>query len=88
MKTTIEFEDELYRQLKATAALRGRKVKDLVEEAVRMVLHSSWKPVDPSIRVELPLIPTRRKAPLDIPDDIAARLDSLSDREGHAASLR
>lgn len=88
MKTTIDFEDELYRQLKATAALRGRKVRDLVQDGVRMVLQNSWKPVDPSVRVELPLIPTRRKTPLDIPDDIAARLDSFSDREGHAASLR
>ena len=30
MKTTIEIPDELYRQTKATAALRGESVKDLV----------------------------------------------------------
>lgn len=38
MKATIEFDDALYRQLKAEAALRGRTVKDLVAEAVQHVL--------------------------------------------------
>jgi hypothetical protein len=38
MKATIEFDDALYRQLKAVAALRGRKVKDLVTEGVRLML--------------------------------------------------
>ena len=32
MKTTIELSDELFRKVKAEAALRGRKLKDLVEE--------------------------------------------------------
>jgi hypothetical protein len=31
MKTTIEVSDDLYRRAKAEAALRGRKLKDLVE---------------------------------------------------------
>ena len=35
MKTTVEVPDDLYR--KAKAALRGRKVRDLVEEALRLV---------------------------------------------------
>jgi hypothetical protein len=35
MKTTVELSDELYRRVKA---LRGRKLKDLVEEGVRLVL--------------------------------------------------
>ena len=38
MKTTIEVPDELYRRAKAEAALRGRRVKDLVEEGLRRVL--------------------------------------------------
>jgi hypothetical protein len=88
MKATIEFEDELYRRLKATAALRGKKVRELVNEGVRLVLQNSWRSAGESGSVELPLIPTVRKTPLDIPDDIAARLDASSDLEGHAASLR
>ena len=49
MKTTVELSDELYRRVKADAALRGRKVKDLVEEGMRLLLKTSRK--------------TRRKTP-------------------------
>jgi len=38
MKTTIEVPDDLYRKAKATAALQGRKLKDLIEEGLRLVL--------------------------------------------------
>jgi hypothetical protein len=38
MKTTVEVPDELYRRAKAEAALRGRKLRDLVEEGLRLVL--------------------------------------------------
>ena len=38
MKTTFDIPDDLYRRAKAEAALRGRKLKDLVEEGLRTVL--------------------------------------------------
>jgi hypothetical protein len=41
MKTTVELPDELYRRAKAEAALRGRKLKDLVEEGLRLVLEGT-----------------------------------------------
>lgn len=34
MKTTVEVSDALYRRAKSEAALRGRKLKDLVEEGL------------------------------------------------------
>ena len=40
MKTTIDVPDDLYRRAKAEAALRGRKLKDLVEEGLRLVLET------------------------------------------------
>ncbi len=40
MKTTVEVPDDLYRRAKAEAALRGRKLRDLVEEGLRLVLDS------------------------------------------------
>ena len=43
MKTTIELPDELYRQAKAMAALDGRKLKDLVEQGLRLVLKARRK---------------------------------------------
>jgi hypothetical protein len=43
MKTTVELPDALYRRAKAEAALRGRKLEDLVEEGLRLVLGASQK---------------------------------------------
>jgi hypothetical protein len=43
MKTTIEVSDELYRRAKAEAALQGRKLNDLVEEGLRLVLQTPAK---------------------------------------------
>jgi len=40
MKTTIELPDDLYRKAKALAALNGRKLKDLVEGGLRLVVDS------------------------------------------------
>jgi predicted component of type VI protein secretion system len=40
VKTTVEMPDDLYRRAKAEAALRGRKLKDLIEEGLRLVLDS------------------------------------------------
>jgi hypothetical protein len=38
MKTTVEVSDDLYRRAKSEAALQGRRLKDLVEEGLRLVL--------------------------------------------------
>jgi hypothetical protein len=43
MKTTVEVPDELYRKAKAVAALSGRKLKDLIEEGLRLVVESPSK---------------------------------------------
>lgn len=38
MKTTLELPDELYRQVKATAALKQKKMRDLVARGLELVL--------------------------------------------------
>ena len=43
MKTTVEVPDDLYRRAKVEAALRGRKLKDLIEEGLRLVLDAPRK---------------------------------------------
>ncbi len=40
MKTTVEIPDDLYRRAKAGAALSGRKLRDLIEEGLRLVLEA------------------------------------------------
>jgi hypothetical protein len=88
VKATIEFDDELYRQLKATAALRGKKVRELVEEGVRIVLSQPRRSARVRAKSGLPLIRSSRRRPLDIPDDIAGRVELAEDLEHYAASLR
>ena len=53
MKTTVEVPGELYRRAKAEAALRGRKLKDLVEEGLRLVLNAPRKTRRPPSLAEL-----------------------------------
>jgi hypothetical protein len=43
MNTTIEVPDDLYRKAKSMAALRGRKLKDLFEEGLRLVVEAPRK---------------------------------------------
>lgn len=49
MKTTVDLPDELFRRAKAEAALRGRKLKDLVEEGLRLVLQTPRNERRPSL---------------------------------------
>ena len=48
MKTTVDLPDDLARRIKAEAALRGRKLKDLVEEGLRLVLKASESTASPA----------------------------------------
>ena len=48
MKTTVELPDDLARQIKAAAALRGRKLKDLVAEGLRLVLEAPESTASPA----------------------------------------
>jgi hypothetical protein len=40
VKTTVELPDDLARRIKAEAALRGRNLKDLIADGVRLVLET------------------------------------------------
>jgi hypothetical protein len=43
MKTTVEMPDELYRRAKAEAALSGCKLRELIEEGLRLALEGPRK---------------------------------------------
>jgi hypothetical protein len=50
MRTTVDIPDELFRRAKSEAALRGRSLKDLVEEGLRLVVDQP----PPDEKAELP----------------------------------
>lgn len=64
MRTTVDIPDELLRRAKSEAALRGRKLKDLVEEGLRHVLAS------PGGTVEPPAKPARKPSLHDLAKDL------------------
>jgi hypothetical protein len=81
MKATIEIDDELYRQVKAAAAIRGRKVKDLVAEGLRTVLRSP--DADPRTRrIRLPIVKSKKQGTLRLSNETIAEIEARLDM-GH-----
>jgi hypothetical protein len=57
MRTTLNIEDNLYKKVKAKAALEGRKVTELIEEGLSLVLNTKNKDVSMSSH-KPPQLPT------------------------------
>lgn len=62
MKTTLDIPDDLFREVKARAALKGIKLKDLVAEGLRLVLAAEAAGNAPR-RVQFPIIKAGPGAP-------------------------
>ena len=58
MRTTVDLPDDLFRRAKAEAALRGRKLKDLIEEGLRAVVDQTPPGDEPGSRAAKPTRPT------------------------------
>ncbi len=69
MRTTVDLPDSLFRQAKAEAALRGVKLKDLVEEGLRHILETPSHG-EPSAE------PTQRPTLYDLMKDCCGIVDS------------
>lgn len=52
MKTALDIPDDLFREIKVEAALRGRKLKDLVSEFLRVGLAASRQAPTAVARIE------------------------------------
>lgn len=97
MKTTVDLPEDLLRRAKAEAALRGRRLRELVAEglAMRLAVNDRAKSVTgvrkPLVRDfdELPLIRGKRGAPrLKVTPQRIHELEMEAELERHAASLR
>jgi plasmid stability protein len=65
MRTTLDLPDELFRELKATAAKRGTSLKALLRNAVENELARSAEPRRDH-RVRLPILKSREPGTLDL----------------------
>ena len=78
MRTTLDLPDELFREVKAKAALEGAKLKDLltryVESGLRQPVHAT-----PSHRSKLPII--KRQGKQRVPSLTGKRQAKLEEEE-------
>ena len=54
MRTTLDLPDELMRRAKAVAAMRGMKLKELVQAFIEQGLSESREPATPATKGDLP----------------------------------
>lgn len=64
MRTTVDLPDDLFRRVKATAALRGTSLKDFITQAIEDELARQKAPDD--YTVKLPLIRSKRPGALHL----------------------
>ena len=84
MRTTLDLPDELFRQVKAKAALEGTKLKQLLTRYVERGLREAGQP--PRRRSNLPVI--KRRGKLVIPNLTARRQNKLEEEEDLAKLRR
>ncbi|HET6386357.1 MAG TPA: hypothetical protein VFJ58_23435 [Armatimonadota bacterium] len=93
MRTTIDIPDDLLRRAKATAALRGMKLKELIASCLEAGLSHGFQPVTPSPRQgrsSPPLIPEAMtgKPIRALTNEEIAAIELEEDVEKHIRSLR
>lgn len=66
MRTTIDLPDALYRKTKATAALRGSSMKQLIVRALEAEVNAAASDSPKPRRVKLPLIRSWKGPKLDL----------------------
>lgn len=78
-RTTIRIDDDLYRRVKAEAARRGRRVSEVIEDAVRDAIRPPPEPA--GLLPELPVFGGSGVRPgVDLTDAAALR-DRMDDGE-------
>lgn len=86
-KTTIELEDELYRQAKIRAAERGITLRELVQNALRTELAIEEPPAKVH-HVKFPLLDPIEGAPIITSEQVYQALRDMEDEEdAHYASF-
>ena len=80
MRTTVDLPDDLYRQAKSEAALRGKRLRDLVEDGLRRVL--GLPVLAPGARrVEFPLHHSRHPGSLSVVEAHRTEDEALLDED-------
>jgi Arc/MetJ-type ribon-helix-helix transcriptional regulator len=86
MRTTVELPDDLFRQVKARAALQGRSLKELIAEGLRLLLQTPKDAQAPARgrRTRFPIIQPKDPARRLTPEMVAAAEEQLLTEEAAA----
>ena len=81
MRTTLDLPDDLFRQVKAKAALDGTRLKDLLTRYVESGLRQSVQPASQlPKRSRLPVIKARGKRAIpNLTSELQAKLEEVED---------
>ena len=90
MRTTIELPEDLFRRIKARAALQGRPLKDLVAEGLTLLLQGAKAGASsPSPRrTQFPIIKSKNPKRTLTPEMVATAEEELLAEEAAAAHGR
>jgi hypothetical protein len=88
MKTTLEIPDDLFREAKSQAALRGAKLKDLVADGLRLVLSGAASPATRRTRVKFPLIRSTRSGTMKLTGERIAEIEAQQEAEVYGKFMR
>lgn len=80
MKTTVEIPDELFRRVKARAALEGIPLRDLVVHGLQLAMNE-LSAGEARRRVQFPLIEARTEAEPLTDEMVAAALEHMAEEE-------
>ena len=82
MRTTLDLPDPLFRELKARAALQGKKLKELITAYLEAGLYAAQSPAVPATRpLRSPLPAPRRATNQSIPAMTNAQMQAILDDE-------
>jgi len=86
MRTTVELPDDLFRQVKARAALQGRSLKDLIADGLKLLLQTprDAHPLASGRRTRFPIIQPKDPARRLTPEMVAAAEEQLLTEEAAA----
>lgn len=99
MRTTVDIPETLLRQARARAAMEGRKLKDVVNDALARLLSEENRPVTKapplpkrvkarqSGRFTFPVIQSRSPGTVVVTPEKLKEAESAADEERHAATF-
>ena len=84
MRTTIDLPDDLFRKAKARAAMQGQALKDLVADALKLLLQTPKETATSPRRTQFPIVKPKDPNRKLTPEMVTAATEQLLAEEAAA----